>query len=54
MEKKENKQPSKYISRKDTVNKMKKYGALTALGTTIILNSQKAQAQFGPSKPRGC
>lgn len=41
------------ISRKDAVKKIGKYGkyaALTALGTYMILNPQKAQAQ-SPADP---
>jgi hypothetical protein len=51
MDRKENKQPSEDISRKDAVKKMGKYAALTALGTFIILNPRKAQAQSVPSEP---
>tara|TARA_B110000116_G_C16734312_1_gene535254 strand:+ start:1020 stop:1193 length:174 start_codon:yes stop_codon:yes gene_type:complete len=32
------------ISRKEAVSKISKYAALTALGTFMILNPQKAQA----------
>ena len=53
MSTKENKQSSEDISRKDAVKKMGKYAALTALGTFMILNPQKAQAQSGPSNPGG-
>ena len=53
MSTKENRQPSEDISRKDAVKKMGKYAALTALGTFMILNPQKAQAQSGPSNPGG-
>ena len=41
------------ISRKDALKKIKsysKYAALTALGTYLILNPQKAQAQ-SPTDP---
>tara|TARA_B100000787_G_scaffold17836_1_gene12475 strand:+ start:1382 stop:1546 length:165 start_codon:yes stop_codon:yes gene_type:complete len=48
MSTKENKQPSEDISRKDAVKKMGKYAALTALGTFMILNPQKAQATSAP------
>ena len=44
---------SEEISRKDALKKMGKYGkyaALTALGTYMILNPQKAQAQ-SPEAP---
>ncbi len=33
------------ITRKDAIKKMGKYAALTALGTFMILNPKKAQAQ---------
>jgi len=36
------------ITRKEAVKKMGKYAALTALGTFMILNPQKAQAQSTP------
>jgi hypothetical protein len=42
------------ISRKDALKKIGKYGkytALTALGTYMILNPQKAQASSVPSDP---
>jgi hypothetical protein len=42
------------ISRKDALKKIGnfgKYTALTALGTYMILNPQKAQANSGPSDP---
>lgn len=42
------------ISRKDALKKIGDYGkyaALTAIGTYIILNPKKAQAQSGPSSP---
>ena len=38
------------ISRKDALKKIGKYAALTAIGTYIILNPKKAQAQ-SPSDP---
>lgn len=47
----ENKQD---ISRKDALKKIGKYGkytALTALGTYMILNPQKAQASSAPADP---
>mgnify|MGYP001197767908 CR=1 FL=1 len=53
MSTKENTQPSEDISRKDAVKKMGKYAALTALGTFMILNPQKAQATSAPSYPGG-
>jgi hypothetical protein len=39
------------ITRKDAIKKMAKYTALTAVGTFIILNPQKAQAQSVPPDP---
>ena len=39
------------ISRKEAVKKMGKYAALTAMGTFMILNPKKAQAQSAPSDP---
>ena len=51
MSTKENKQSSEDISRKDAVKKMGKYAALTALGTFMILNPQKAQATSEPPEP---
>jgi len=53
MSTKENKQSSEDISRKDAVKKIGKYAAFTALGTFMILNPQKAQAQSGPPEPGG-
>ena len=38
-------------SRKEAVKKMGKYAALTALGTFMILNPKKAQAESTPSDP---
>lgn len=43
--KKDNKEP---ISRIQALEKMGKYAALTAIGTFIILNPKKAQAQSPP------
>ena len=37
------------ISRKEAITKISKYGALTALGTFIILNPLKAQATSPPT-----
>ena len=52
--KKENKNSTKTslsgITRKDAIKKMGKYAALTAVGTFMILNPKKAQAQ-SPSQP---
>lgn len=42
------------ITRKDALKKIGNYGkyaALTALGTYIILNPQKSQAQSSPEDP---
>ncbi|KGL62190.1 hypothetical protein [Polaribacter sp. Hel1_85] len=41
------------ITRKEAVKKMGKYAALTALGTFMILNPQKAQAQSMPPDASG-
>ena len=38
------------ITRKEAIKKMGKYAALTAIGTFMILNPRKAQAQ-SPSNP---
>jgi hypothetical protein len=49
------KQAAAEISRKEAISKIGNYGkyaALTALGTYLILNPQKAQAQ-SPDKPGG-
>ena len=51
----ENKNNSEEITRKDAIKKIgnySKYAALTALGTYMILNPQKAQA-MSPAKPGG-
>ncbi|REH54753.1 hypothetical protein C7448_102278 [Tenacibaculum gallaicum] len=45
---------SKDINRKEALKKIgsySKYAALTALGTYMILNPQKAQAQSAPDDP---
>ncbi|MEO9571663.1 MAG: hypothetical protein ABJH82_08090 [Polaribacter sp.] len=45
---------NKEITRKDALKKIGNYGkytALTALGTYMILNPQKAQAQSAPEAP---
>jgi hypothetical protein len=39
------------INRIEAIKKMGKYAALTAMGTFMILNPKKAQAQSGPSDP---
>jgi hypothetical protein len=41
------------ITRKDALKKMGKYAALTAVGTFMILNPKKAQAQSTPPNPGG-
>ncbi len=53
--KKQIKNPSQDISRKDALKKIEsysRYAALTALGTYLVLNPQKAQAS-SPAKPGG-
>ena len=52
MNNKDNNTPSG-ITRKDAIKKMGKYAALTAVGTFMILNPKKAQAQSGPPDPGG-
>ena len=47
------KQHSKYISRKDALNKKGSSTAFAALGTMIMLNPQKAQAVSGPPDQGG-
>ena len=39
------------ITRKEAIKKMGKYAALTAVGTFMILNPKKAQAQSTPPSP---
>jgi len=39
--------PPSGITRKDAIKKMGKYAALTAIGTFLILDPKKAQAQSG-------
>ena len=41
----------KGISRKQAINKLGKYAALTAIGTFTILNPKKAQASSAPPDP---
>ena len=41
------------ITRKNAIKKMGKYAALTAVGTFMILNPKKAQAQSTPPNPGG-
>jgi hypothetical protein len=45
------KKPSKDITRKAALKKMGSYAAFAALGTMIMLNPQKAQAQSGIDPP---
>ena len=42
---------NKDITRKDAIKKMGSYAAFVALGTIIMLNPQKAQAQSGIDPP---
>jgi len=52
--KKQTKHNNKDITRKEALKKIGSYGkyaALTALGTYMILNPQKAQAQSVPEVP---
>jgi len=54
--KKQTENNNKDITRKEALKKIgsySKYVALTALGTYIILNPQKAQAQSVPEAPGG-
>ncbi|MDA9552727.1 hypothetical protein N9R53_07340 [Flavobacteriaceae bacterium] len=44
---------NKNLSRKEALKKIGKYTALTAVGTLIILNPQKAQALSGPGDNPG-
>lgn len=47
---------NKDITRKEALKKIgnySKYAALTALGTYMILNPKKAQAQSAPDNPGG-
>ncbi|WP_172837584.1 hypothetical protein [Winogradskyella sediminis] len=41
------------ITRKEAISKMGKYAALTAVGTFVILNPLKSQAQSVPPTPGG-
>lgn len=41
------------ITRNEAIKRMGKYAALTAVGTFLILNPQKAQAQSIPPDPGG-
>lgn len=52
--KKNRRNTQKEITRKDAIKKIGNYGkyaALTALGTYLILNPQKAQAASAPESP---
>ena len=42
-----------HITRSEAIKKMGKYAALTAVGTFLILNPQKAQASSPPPDPGG-
>ena len=41
------------ITREKALKKMGRYAAITTLGTFMILNPKKAQAQSGPPDPGG-
>lgn len=41
------------ITRSEAIKRMGKYAALTAVGTFLILNPQKAQASSPPPDPGG-
>ena len=43
--------PPSGITRKDAIKKMGKYAALTAIGTFMILDPKKAQAQSASPSP---
>mgnify|MGYP005818369775 CR=1 FL=1 len=45
--------PKEVISRKEALQRMGKYAALTAMGTFIILNPKTAQAQSASNRPEG-
>ena len=47
------KQNNNDITRKEAIKKMGSYAAFAALGTMIMLNPQKAQAQSPPPGPPG-
>lgn len=48
-----NKLSNDAITRKEALGKMGKYAALTAVGTFLILNPQKSQAQSIPPPSAG-
>ena len=45
--------PPSGITRKDAIKKMGKYAALSAIGTFLILDPKKAQAQSNPGGNSG-
>ncbi|MGB3606106.1 MAG: hypothetical protein WA775_13525 [Psychroserpens sp.] len=45
--------PNNQITRKEAIKKMGKYAALTAMGTFLVLNPQKSQAQSPPPPDAG-
>ena len=53
MKNQKNKNEEQDISREEAIKKMGKYAALTALGTFMILNPKKAQADSAPPTPGG-
>lgn len=48
-----NKKNQDNITRNEAIKRMGKYAALTAVGTFLILNPQKAQAASPPPDPGG-
>ncbi|MFD1292841.1 hypothetical protein ACFQ5N_03240 [Lutibacter holmesii] len=46
-----NKSNNDQITRKEALQKMGKYAALTAMGTFLILNPKKAHAESSPEDP---
>ena len=49
----ENKNSKSEITRKEALQRMGKYAALTAVGTFLILNPKKAHALSDPKDPGG-
>ena len=49
----ENKNSKSEITRKEALQRMGKYAALTAVGTFLILNPKKAHAISDPKDPGG-
>ncbi|HUH29183.1 hypothetical protein [Gelidibacter sp.] len=49
----ENKNSKTEITRKEALQRMGKYAALTAVGTFLILNPKKAHAISNPKDPGG-